>query len=223
MKTPERSGWSQRTQRGHRRIDQGRLRDQEGDPGADRSPRPGANPSRSGTAPGARRRPRISAGQLALDDQLAEVLVAEPLRGRAGADRRAPRRRPGRARRRSGRTARGRRRGAGRRSAASRRPGPRTGTGSPRSARVAWQARVEAAGPQPGLVHHAQAVGEAAVLGGREDPARALELADPAQALEPGGIEEIVLGGRLGGQAEGARFGRARGAWSARCSRGSGR
>jgi hypothetical protein len=42
------------------------------------------------------------------------------------------------------------------------------------------QRRVQVAGPQPGLVHDAQAVGEPAVLGGREDPARALELADPA-------------------------------------------
>ena len=47
------------------------------------------------------------------------------------------------------------------------------------------QRRVEMAGPQPGLVHHAEAVGESAVLGGREHPARALELADPAQPLDP--------------------------------------
>ena len=34
-----------------------------------------------------------------------------------------------------------------------------------------------------------------------KDPARALELADPAQPLEPGGVEEIVLGGVLVRQA----------------------
>ena len=39
-----------------------------------------------------------------------------------------------------------------------------------------------------------EAVGEPRVLGGREDPARALELADPPQPLEPGGVEEVLLG-----------------------------
>src|SRR5688572_18274986 len=37
-------------------------------------------------------------------------------------------------------------------------------------------------------------MGEAGVLRGREDPARALELADAAQPLEPGGIEQVFLG-----------------------------
>ena len=70
------------------------------------------------------------------------------------------------------------------------------------------QARVQRAGPQPGLVHHAQAVGEARVLGGREHPARALELADPAQALDPGGVEQVVLGDVLRVEVRGAGLGR---------------
>ena len=73
----------------------------------------------------------------------------------------------------------------------------------PTAARVALEARVEAARPQAGLVHHPQAVGEAAVLGRREDPAGALELADPAQPLEPGGVEQVVFGVRLERQARG--------------------
>ena len=90
-------------------------------------------------------------------------------------------------------------------------------------ASVAAQRRVERPRPQPGLVHDAEAVGEPRVLGGREDPAGALELADPAQALEPGGVEEVLLGGVLVGQPGGARTRRRPGASSARRSRGSGR
>ena len=48
--------------------------------------------------------------------------------------------------------------------------------------------------PQPGLVHDPETVREAGVLRGREDPPRALQLADPAQALEPCGVEEVLLG-----------------------------
>ena len=120
--------------------------------------------------------------------------MGQPLARRPGADRPARRRRPGRGRRRSGRTGRARRRGAGRPSAASRRPALRTGSAAPAAAQGRAQARVERARPQAGLVHDPEAVGEARVLGGREDPARALELADPAQALEPGGVEEVLLG-----------------------------
>jgi hypothetical protein len=57
-------------------------------------------------------------------------------------------------------------------------------------------------------VHDAEAVREARMLGGREDPAGALELADPAQPLEPRGIEQVVLGGvlvRQRGAADSAR------------------
>ena len=63
------------------------------------------------------------------------------------------------------------------------------------------QARVQRPCPQPGLVHDAEAVGEARVLGRREDPAGALELADPAHPLEPGGVEQVLLGDVLVGQA----------------------
>ena len=69
------------------------------------------------------------------------------------------------------------------------------------------QARVERAGPQPGLVHDAEAVREPRVLGGREDPARALELADPAQPLEPRRVEQVLLGDVLVGQPGGGRLG----------------
>ena len=62
------------------------------------------------------------------------------------------------------------------------------------------KARVERARPQARLVHDPEAVGEARVLGRREDPARALELADPAQPLEPGGVEQVLLGDVLVGQ-----------------------
>ena len=57
-------------------------------------------------------------------------------------------------------------------------------------------------------MHDAQAVGEARVLGGREDPARALELADPAQPLEPGRVEQVLLGDILVGEAGDRGFGR---------------
>ena len=60
---------------------------------------------------------------------------------------------------------------------------------------------VERPGPEARLVHHAQAVREPAVLGGREDPARALELAHAPQALHPRGVEEVLLGRVLGWQA----------------------
>jgi hypothetical protein len=64
------------------------------------------------------------------------------------------------------------------------------------------QTRVQVAGPQPGLVHHAQAVGEAAVLGRGEDPARALELADAPHPLQPGRVEQIAFGRLLRRQPE---------------------
>ena len=70
------------------------------------------------------------------------------------------------------------------------------------------QARIERARPQPGLVHDPEAVGEARVLGRREDPACALQLADPAQPLQPGRVEEVLLGDVLGGQPGRRRFSR---------------
>ena len=85
------------------------------------------------------------------------------------------------------------------------------------------QARVERPRPESGFVHDAKAVGEPGVLGGREDPASALQLADPAQPLQPGRVEEVLLGDILGGQPGGRRLGRPSAAWSARCTRGSGR
>ena len=59
--------------------------------------------------------------------------------------------------------------------------------------------RVERPGPEAGLVHDAEAVGEPGVLGRREDPAGALELADAPEALQPRGVEEVLLGDVLGG------------------------
>ncbi len=44
---------------------------------------------------------------------------------------------------------------------------------------------VELLGEAPGQVHRAQRVLEAAVLGGREHPARGLQLRHPPQALHP--------------------------------------
>ena len=70
------------------------------------------------------------------------------------------------------------------------------------------KAGIEAAGPGPGLVHHTQAVGEPAVFGRGEDPAGTLELADPTEALQPGRVQQILLGAGLGGQPEGGRVGR---------------
>ena len=56
------------------------------------------------------------------------------------------------------------------------------------------QAGIQRTGPQPGLVHDAEAVGESRVLGGREDPPSTLELADAAEPLEPRRVEEVLLG-----------------------------
>ena len=102
---------------------------------------------------------------------------------------------------------------------------PSDGMGAPGAAagRAERRLGIERARPQARLVHDPEAVGEARMLGRREDPARALELADPAQALQPGGVEQVVLGDVLVRQPGGRRLGPARAAWSARCSRGSGR
>ena len=42
-------------------------------------------------------------------------------------------------------------------------------------------------------MHNAEAMREAAVFGGGEDPACALQLADPAQPLQPRAVEQIFF------------------------------
>ncbi len=44
-------------------------------------------------------------------------------------------------------------------------------------------------------MHGAQRVLEAAVLGGRKDPARGLQLGHAAEALHPRAVDEVLLGG----------------------------
>ena len=83
---------------------------------------------------------------------------------------------------------------------------PSDGTGSPVSMRVRRRLGIERAGPQAGLVHDAEAMGEPRVLGRREHPAGALELADPPEPLEPGGVEEVLLGDLLVRQPGGRRL-----------------
>ena len=57
------------------------------------------------------------------------------------------------------------------------------------------KAGVEGPAEFPGHVHRSQGMLEAAVLGRRIDPARALKLADPPQPLHPGGIDQVLLRG----------------------------
>ena len=64
--------------------------------------------------------------------------------------------------------------------------------------------RVELLGEAAGQVHGAQGVLEAAVLGGREHPARRLQLRHAAQALHPRRVDQVLLGG-LAGHAARAR------------------
>ena len=177
----------------------------------------------AGPSPGARRSAADQVAELALDDQLREVLVGQALAAAAGGGRTAPDGRPGRARRRNARTARGPTScsSPATRSVSTTRPSD--GTRSPAGAQVRAESRVQVAGPQACLVHHAEAVGEPRVLGRREDPARALKLADPPQALEPGRVEEVLFGDVLGAAGRRRRSRPPRAASSARCSRGSGR
>ena len=63
--------------------------------------------------------------------------------------------------------------------------------------------------PLAGEVHGAERVLEARVLRGREHPPRALQLVDPAQALQPSGIDQVLLR-RLPGDSPGAAFGDAK-------------
>ena len=182
---------------GHRRVHERRLRDEERDPA--RVDRLGlGEPIAVGTEPGARRSAEISGAQLALDDQLREVLVAERLGAAPPRVRRCrePREEPlveevrerpvadvveepGHAQRLDDET-------LGRYGLAWSEDGQRRG-----------ERRVERPRPEPGLVHDPEAVREPRVLGGGEDPARALELADAPQALDPRGVEEILLGDGL--------------------------
>ena len=82
MNTPDSSGWSSRTQAGiDASVSAGFETRNDTQRGSIASPSP--NASRSGVAPGARRSARISVAELALDDQLAEVLVGQALAGAA--------------------------------------------------------------------------------------------------------------------------------------------
>ncbi len=193
---------------GHRRVGQGGLRHEEGDPaGVDRLARGEAI-----TGGDAARRPAEGGdrpAELALDDELAEVLVGKPLVARP-AD-----------------VVRG---GEGMQDVVVEEVGERTVPDVVEEARHAEclddepfrrqvvvghslraelddERGMEVAGPQAGLVHHPEAVGEAGVLGRREDPAGALELRDPAHPLEPGRVEEILFRGGLGRQAGLGRLG----------------
>ena len=206
MNTPDSSGWRTRTHAGIDASTSGGL-DTRNETQRGSIASPPSNRSRSGTEPGARRSPRDQRPQLALDHQLREVLVGQALgAGPARVDRggeggqellveevgerpvadvveeaRDPQRLDDQPL--------GRDRLAGR---DRRQRGP--------------QARVQRARPEPRLVHHAQAVGEPRMLGGGEDPARALELADPSQPLDPRRVEEVVLGDVLGVEVRGARL-----------------
>ena len=57
----------------------------------------------------------------------------------------------------------------------------------------ALEAGVEVPAEFAGHVHGSQGVLEPAVLGGGVDPAGALELVDPPQALEPGRVDEVLF------------------------------
>ena len=205
MKTPDRSGWSQRTQRGiaasTRAGFEMRNATQRGSIDS-----PSAKPSRSATAPGARRSAAQQRAELVLDDPARQVLVGQPLAVRPA--RIGGRREGGQdvVVEEVGERPVARRRGAGRPSAASRRPGPPRGAGRRRIGECRPQARVERPRPEAGLVHDPEAVGEPRVLGRREDPAGALQLADAAQPLEPRGVEQVLLGDVLGGQPGGRRL-----------------
>ncbi len=60
------------------------------------------------------------------------------------------------------------------------------------------QRRVDGLREQAGEVHHAEAVREAAVLGGREDPPRALQLVDALEPLHPRAVDHVGLGDLAG-------------------------
>ena len=62
---------------------------------------------------------------------------------------------------------------------------------------------IEVSCPEARLMHHPEAVCEAAVFGGGEDPSGTLQLTDTTEALEPWAIEQILFGGLLWGVARG--------------------
>jgi len=60
------------------------------------------------------------------------------------------------------------------------------------------QRRVHGPGEQPAEMHDPDAVGETTVLGGREDPPRALQLVDALETLHPGAVDDVGLGDLAG-------------------------
>ena len=208
MNTPDSNGASQRTQRGIAGSARAGLAIRNATQ-AGSIDSPSARASRSATAPGARRRPRSSGPSSSVMIRALRSSCVRRLasgrRGSVGASK-------------SARTWSSKKWANGPCPTSCRRPAmrsvsvtsPSDGIGPPSGSAVqrCAQARVERACPQPGLVHDAEAVGESRVLGGREDPPSTLELADPAQPLEPGRVEEVLLGHVLGGQPGRGRFGR---------------
>ncbi len=205
MKTPDRSGCSQRTQRGiasstsaglemrnatQRGID--RLAGRRSRRARPRRPAPGAAPRSSGPSSSSMIRPDRSSWVSRLPSGR---------RGSAGASK-------------SARTWSSKKWANGPCPTSWRSPAirsvsttsPSDGIGSCASAQGRPQARVQRSRPEAGLVHDPEAVGEARMLGRREDPAGALELADAAQPLEPRGVEQVLLGGVLGGEPGGRRL-----------------
>ena len=212
MNTPDSSGWSQRTQGG---IDASSSAGFEMRNATQRGSiaSPSAKRSRSATAPGARRSPRISApssrsmmswlrsswvsalgtrppsvdrGGEGGQHVLVEEVGERPVAHvveQAGDPQRFDDQPLGR--------------DAARRRA--RRALPATDTAS------APTAPPRASRPRPCVNRR--------VLGGREDPARRLQLADPAEPLQPSGVEEVLLGDVLVEQPRGAASRPASAAW----------
>ena len=205
MNTPDSSGCSQRTQRGMpssaRAGFETRNETQRGSIAS-----PSANASRAATVPGARRSPPITA------PSSRSMMTCERSSWLSGFP--AARRASGGAAKRD-RTWSSKKWANGPWPTSWRSPATRSvsttspsdGTGSPAATSSPGQRGVQRPAPQPGLVHHAQAVGEPRVLGGREDPAGALELADPAHPLDPRRVEQVLLRGRLRRQPGGRGLG----------------
>ena len=68
------------------------------------------------------------------------------------------------------------------------------------------QGRVEVPQPLAGQVHGAERVLQPRVLGGGEDPPGALQLVNPAQPLQPGRVEQVLLDCGDGHACMSARF-----------------
>ena len=198
MNTPDSSGWSQRTQIGIVGSTMAGFETRnETQRGSIDSP--AAKASRSATRPGARRSRRISApssrSMISCERSSWVSRLPAGRRGSGGAGKAA-------------RTWSSKKWANGPWPTSWSRPAtrnvsttrPSLGIGSPRAPELAPERREELARPQPGLVHDPEAVREPRVLGRREHPARALELADPAQPLDPGRVEQVLLGRVLVGQ-----------------------